>query len=187
MNATEISNKLLSVTNVELDELNTSFISPYNYYHDTSYFHLKSGTEHYRLLMYASALLSRSTIYDVGTYRCMSASALSYGGNNIVKSYDVIRSLPINPFLPNVNFYIGDVRNDQGLSKSNLIFLDVAHDGMYENQFYTHLHEIDWHGVLLLDDIHLNEPMINFWDGVVEDKYDLTGKGHWSGTGMVVF
>jgi hypothetical protein len=39
----------------------------------------------------------------------------------------------------------------------------------------------------MLDDIHLNEAMINYWNSFTEEKYDLTNIGHWSGTGMVIF
>ena len=37
------------------------------------------------------------------------------------------------------------------------------------------------------DDIHLSRQMDNFWDGLKNDKYDLTEIGHHSGTGIAIF
>ena len=76
---------------------------------------------------------------------------------------------------------------DEEIRKTRFIFLDVDHDGLYEDKFYSFLNSIEWKGILVLDDIHLNEPMKNFWNGISQEKYDLTQIGHWSGTGLVVF
>jgi hypothetical protein len=183
----EIYERIKGTENSTLNSMDTKYAEVYNLYHNPSYFHLHSGQEHYRLLMYVSTLYSKRIIFDVGTYRCMSSIALSYSGKNLVRSYDVRRDLPVNPLVPNVTYIIGDVRNDQSLKDSPLIFLDVAHDGTFENLFYDHLHDIGWKGVLILDDIHLNEPMREFWKSITEEKYDATNIGHWSGTGVVLF
>ena len=48
--------------------------------------------------------------------------------------------------------------------------------------------EMDFKGILLLDDIHLNPEMQSFWDWIpVGRKVDLTRLGHHSGTGAVLF
>ena len=52
----EVLNKILNVSNKELDSLDTKWIKHYNFYHVTKYFHLQSGEEHYRLLMFISTL-----------------------------------------------------------------------------------------------------------------------------------
>jgi hypothetical protein len=183
----ELLNKLINVDNNTLNSLDTSFVNLYNFYHDISYFHGESGREHYRLLMYASSLFNKERLYDVGTNKCLSAAALSYKYQNFVKTYDVVKINPVNPILPNVEYILGDVREDEKLINSNFIFMDVDHDGEFENLFYQHLHSINWKGLLMLDDIHLNDPMKDFWNIIEEDKYDLTNKGHWSGTGLVYF
>ena len=67
------------------------------------------------------------------------------------------------------------------------MFLDVNHDGKFEKIFYEHLKEINYKGLILCDDIYLNEPMKRWWNDIEEEKYDLTYKGHWSGTGLIYF
>ena len=181
----EILDQILNVSNEELNILDTNFISQYNFFHDTSYFHGKAGNEHYRLLMYISGLFRKQIVYDVGTCMGMSAAALSYSMRTYVKTYDIVNKLAMYPLLPNVEFIIGDV-TQADLNKSPFIFFDVEHNGIFENIFYNHLHSINWKGFLVLDDINLSDMKI-FWDQFTEEKFDLTPKGHWSGTGLVYF
>ena len=186
--------KILNVSNNELNSLDTNYINEYSNIlinqtldHHPFYFHLESGKEHYRLLMYASTLYNNEIIFDIGTNKCMSALALSYNKSNKVKTYDIVRLLDNNPEVENIEYILGDSTKDTDLIKSNLIFLDVDHDGIYEDIFYDHLKSINWKGVLILDDIKLNEPMKDFWNKITEEKYDITNIGHWSGTGLVIF
>jgi hypothetical protein len=180
-------NKILTVTKEKLDALWMGSHKDHNLYHDTSYYSDRSGKEHYRLLTFVSSLYQGCTIFDVGTNKCMSALALSSNKSNRVKSYDVVRFLPYNPTISNVEFVIGNATEDTDLTSSPVIFLDVNHDGLYEKEFYDHLKKISYRGILLLDDINLNDPMKEYWNGFTERKYDLTHIGHWSGTGLVVF
>lgn len=179
--------QILNVSNNELNSLETSFINIYNFFHDVSYFHNYAGKEHYRLLMYIAKLYKKETLIDLGTNRCMSGTALSFGYQNKIKSYDIVKLLPMNPMVPNVEWILGDIRENKDLINSPFIFMDVDHDGLFENLFYDHLHEIEWKGLLMLDDIHLNDPMKTFWNRIEEEKHDITSKGHWSGTGLVIF
>ena len=190
----KILNKILNVSNYELNTLNTLYINQYSdilnnfeLQHNPYYFHIESGKEHYRLLMYVSTLYNNEIIFDVGTNKCMSAIALSYNKLNKVKTFDIVKLLPENPNVENIEYILGDSTKDIDLKKCPIIFLDVDHDGIYEDIFYDHLKSINWKGILILDDIHLNEPMKNFWNRIEEKKYDITNIGHWSGTGLVVF
>ena len=70
---------------------------------------------------------------------------------------------------------------------SKLILVDTFHDGTFEQQFHDYLNEINWKGVLLLDDIKLNQEMINYWNNIKENKTDITQYGHDTGTGIVYF
>ena len=180
-------NKILDVSNQELDQLDTNFINQYNFFHDISYFHGPAGKEHYRLLMYVSEIFNKEILFDVGTHRCMSAAAMSASMKNNVISYDLVKIIPMNPFLPRVQYFLGDVALNKKLKNSSFIFFDVDHNGSFERIFYEHLKKIKYKGLLMCDDIHLNEPMKNWWNNIKEDKYDLTDKGHWSGTGLVYF
>jgi hypothetical protein len=70
------------------------------------------------------------------------------------------------------------------------IFIDVdPHDGIQETKMIQKLVDKKYKGYVLLDDIHLNQAMQNFWDSipVTVRKVDLTEIGHWSGTGLLIF
>ena len=192
----EIYEDILILNNFKLDVLNTNIISQYSELESneglrdnwgTSYFHSQSGKEHYRLLIELSSYFNNEILFDIGTNRCMSAIALSKNKTNKIKSYDIVQQLPINPNVENIQFIIGDSTKDEDLQKSRFIFLDVDHDGIYEEILFNHLRSIGWKGLIILDDIKLNEPMSIFWNSITERKADLTPIGHWSGTGMVLF
>ena len=179
--------KILNVTNAELDILNTNFISDYNFYHNISYFHKLSGKEHYRLLMYASSLFTKEILFDIGTNRCMSAAALSFSMKNYIITYDVIKLNPINPFLPRTEYMLGDCTKDKRILNSPFMFFDVDHDGIFEKIYYDFLKENNYKGLVMCDDILLKGAMTEWWDNITEDKYDISLKGHWSGTGLIHF
>lgn len=185
-----IVKKIIAVSNKELDAINfNSLLSPKILTHDISYkfLDLPSGQAHYKLLSFISCLFNNCNIFDVGTNACRSAIALSTNKNNKIISYDVEQILSINPTSENIDFILGDATEDIRLKSAPFIILDVNHDGLYENIFYKFLRSITWKGLLLLDDIHLNEPMKNFWSSITEEKYDITNLGAWAGTGLVIF
>lgn len=178
--------QIINVTNEELDKLDTSNIDKLQIENFPCY-HGVSGREHYRLLIFISHIFNNKILFDIGTNQCRSAIALSNNKNNQIKSYDLIQILPTNPIIDNVQFILGNTTDDKDIYNCPFIFLDVDHDGTYEDIFYKFLKEIKWKGILMLDDIHLNEAMQVFWKSISEEKYDLTSKGHWSGTGLVIF
>lgn len=176
--------QILEVTNNELDNIQTDYASKFNV---EGCFHGKSGSEHYRLLMYISQIFRGVLVFDVGTLECRSAIALSYNESTKVRSFDIRQVLPENINKDNIEYILGDCTLDIDFKSVPFIFLDVAHDGIYEEIFYNHLKGIKWKGILLLDDIHLNDEMKKFWNSITEEKHDITSIGHWSGTGVVLF
>lgn len=145
--------------------------------------------EHYRLLAHLSTLCNDQVIFDVGTLKGYSALALSYNRANKVISYDIEdhKELDYPEELNNIEYHIGNVLEDPRLLSAPMILLDTFHDGTFEAEFYQHLKTHNYKGLLVLDDIHLNEPMRRFWQGIREPKEDVTDLGHWSGTGLVDF
>ena len=85
-----------------------------------------------------------------------------------------------------------DFRDDDTIDYDNveIICIDVdPHDGKQEVEMIQFLKDKKWSGTLLLDDIHKNSEMDNFWDSLdfSEDvKYDITHIGHSSGTGVIL-
>ena len=196
-----ILKKIIEVTNQELDTID---LSEYRLRREQTnvpehWFLLESGKEHYRLLYYISSLYTGKTFIDIGTWVGDSALALASNKENNVISFDIVRQprntqgmyINIDELIKdeNIKFLLGDATkyNKEEILNSPFIMLDTAHDGIFENEFYNFLHEINYKGFFFLDDIHLNEPMKQFWNNITEDKYDLTKVGHWSGSGLVHF
>ena len=146
------------------------------------------GQEHYKLLGHLSTLFNDITIVDVGTDAGCSAMALSYNPNNRVVSYDIVNRRRTDIQLPNVEFRVRDALADAAeWIGSPLVSLDTAHEGDYEAVFYGFLSKSPFNGLLILDDVYLNEAMKTFWESITHQKADITPVGHWSGTGLVVF
>jgi len=90
----------------------------------------------------------------------------------------------------NINYTIDNIlsgKYENIINESPFIMLDTYHDGIFEREFYSYLQLINWKGMLLLDDILLNDPMKEFWNDITEEKYDITNVGHATGTGIVLF
>jgi hypothetical protein len=161
------------------------------------YFLGAPGREHYRLLSYLAARMPPgSRVVDVGTYLGFSALALSTGAA-LVDSYDIMDCIsppsvadPTVKQRANVTLHVPRSCFDDmpRIMQSPFIVLDVdPHDGVQERRFFDMLEAAGYRGHVLCDDIHLNEDMRAFWEGVTQPKVDLTHVGHWSGTGLVAF
>lgn len=145
--------------------------------------------EHYQLLGYLSTCFEGATLFDIGTLKGYSALALSHNKTNRVISYDIAdyKELEAQEALVSIEYRIGNALEAPELLISPLILLDTAHDGHFEMQVYRFLKNNNYKGLLVLDDIHLNEPMKRFWQSIDMPKEDITAIGHWSGTGIVDF
>ena len=155
-----------------------------------NYFVDSAGNEHYKLLAYISQQYENSTLLDIGTYKGCSALALSYNTSNKVISFDIGNFINLSDIPSNIEFVIDDVTDEKYIDMilaSPFIMLDTAHDGSFERKLHSHLQNIKWEGLLLLDDINLNDAMREYWQSITEDKYDVSDYGHWSGTGLVYF
>ena len=156
------------------------------------FFPLRSGQEHYRLLLFLSKLYNNTVISDIGTNKGASALALSENQSNKVISIDIedVKDKEWINKLDNCSFMIADILHDENVFKkvleSKLIFLDIDHLYTNEIRIYKKLIENNWKGVLICDDIHLNLEMKKFWQEVESNKIDITKYGHYSGTGAII-
>lgn len=185
----EILKHIINVSNNTLNKLDLShhsfMLNKMSSF--AKYYHYPAGAEHYRLLTYISKLYDGEIICDVGTNNGCSALALSENSNNIVKTFDIVDyKEPDTLIKDNIIFFLDDVmKYEEVLKQTRLIFLDANHDGIFEKKIYDKLKEVNFKGILLLDDIHLNDNMKSFWGSIPEEKYDLSIKGHNTGTGLV--
>lgn len=74
------------------------------------------------------------------------------------------------------------------LASAELFFIDGPKNISFETAFMEHLRTIKFAKppILLFDDTRLTS-MLKFWRDLPYPKLDLTGFGHWSGTGLVEF
>lgn len=185
----KIINQILSLTPEDFfthDTLSTT-VNYINNKSDVDLYTKPAGIEHYRLLSVISNLFEDNTLYDVGSYKGLSALALSSNKHNYVKSYDIRWCIEVER-PDNVEFVVGDFTMDFDPSKTKFIFVDVdPHDGNQERRIIEFLYDMQYKGLIMFDDIHQFEGMRNFWKNVYLPKYDLTHLGHWSGSGLVDF
>lgn len=170
----------LGIEEIKLEDLNA--LEPVA--NSSPWYNMNAGQEHYRLLRYISP--HYDLVYDVGTYHGFSALALS--GAKKVITCDIEDSQTV--ILPeNVAYREGDCLNDPELLKAELILLDTFHDGKFESDFLNFLDQSKYKGILIMDDIHLNNEMQRIWHEVQlnHKAFDITHIGHYTGTGLVYY
>lgn len=155
-----------------------------------SFSYLKSQGEQYRLLVYLTNLYNGITIIDAGTAQGHSCLSLSQNKNNKIITYDLVRNPNLCDLdsIPNVERKLLDINKetDEIIKSAQIILLDIdPHDGKQEHVFYEKLKAMNYKGYVIVDDTKLNPPMVNFWNSVTHEKYDVTDIGHWSGTGII--
>lgn len=185
-----MKNIILNITNEVLDSIDMSDKNKIDNEEYQNYYENTSSKEHYRLLNFLSHSLNNSVIIDVGTLKGCSALALSVNKTNKIYSFNLNHELQLKEIPDNVEFIVDNVINgkyDSILMESKIILLDTFHDGTFELEFFNYLTSKKWIGILILDDIHLNEQMQTFWNGIPNDKLDISNIGHQTGTGVVFF
>ena len=149
------------------------------------------GKEAYKLYAHLSKKFNYKVILDIGTRFGNSALSLSKNGRNKVISYNIVEEGASNISKKNITWKVMDFRNDESIdwNKVAMILLDVdPHDGKKEREMLDYLSDKNWSGIIILDDIHLNSRMREFWKKLPsEKKQDVTDYGHSSGTGILEF
>lgn len=156
------------------------------------------GQEHYKLLTYLTNQLNNTIIVELGTHNGTSSLCLCENKTNKVITFDLRDIYTVKNKPSNLTRHIGDIfKIDPSiLLKSSLIFLDTAHNGDFEKEIYLYLLNNNYKGILLLDDIFYNNEMIQFWNFITTNKYDISHIGHGGnhltptgkcGTGLVDF
>ena len=172
-----------AVTNLNVSHLEKQSINKNDW--------LSAGQSEYRLYAWLSSQFKNTTILDVGTRTGGSALALSYNEDNQVISYDLMEQGASRIQKDNITWKIQDFREDDTLNWKNIsiIMIDVdPHDGVQEVEMMQFLEDVDWKGILLLDDIGPGWPEVQeMWNGILYPKIDVTEVGHMSGTGLVNF
>ncbi len=157
----------------------------------------EAGIEAYKFYAYISTLVNNCNILEVGTRFGRSALALAFNEKNNVLSFDILEQGASDIKRSNLKCVIGNFM-DYGIDWNDIdiIMIDVdPHDGIKEREFMEYLKNQKWEGILILDDILPNWPVIipgadpvamnKWWNEITEEKYDVSDVGHFSGTGIV--
>jgi len=186
---------------LKTDDINKVDLSIYDknvqWHANSKYFNLPAGQEHYKLLAHVSSQLPKgSVVYDIGTYLGFSALALSANPDVHVITYDIASFVSPESGIheiSNIERRLGNCIADAAeiAKQAKVIMLDVdPHDGIQEKAILKAFVEAGFKGMILLDDIHANELMQDFWDTLNiagTTKIDITHLGHFSGTGVIVW
>jgi len=162
-------------------------------WHDNiQYFGLPPGEEHYWLLSEIARQLPKGTrVLDVGTYLGFSAVAFASNPNIQVITVDIVDEIGFNVTKQreNITFLIEDNILDKlhEYLDCPVIMLDTNHEGQFEKDFIAKLAQLQYRGIVICDDIFLNDAMKDFWESVVQEKQDISIVGHWTGTGVIYF
>lgn len=163
------------------------------------YFTLESGKEPYRLLFFLAQQFNNSLFIDLGTSNGASALALSNNKNNQIMSFDIVersetsclqnKQFEMMPKIENIDFIISQnfIKYIDFFLTSPLIYVDIAHDGIWEKILIDKLIALKYRGIVILDDIYEFNEMLKLWNSIELKKIDLTKYGHWSGTGLIDF
>ncbi len=181
----------LFVATVEETDISTCLHKKCDYFYD------KAGVGIYPLLVAISQQFDCAEFLDVGTNHGTSAIALASNSRNEVSTYDIVANV-INRLPDNAEFRMVDLLDydceefADVVRDVDVILFDIdPHDGEKERKFVKLLYASWWQGILILDDIHLNKGMQDFWEWLTLDTgikcYDVTDVGHSTGTGVVDF
>jgi predicted O-methyltransferase YrrM len=161
--------------------------------------------QHYRLLASIVEALKPHTVVEIGTFDGASALALlenlpqagrlvtfdivpwSQVGQTLLRSEDLNdgRLTPITADLRRPEVF---ETHAELLQSADLIFIDGPKDGEFEYRLMSHLGTLKLRPgtPLLFDDIRLWN-MLDFWHMLDLPKLDLTGFGHFTGTGLALW
>jgi predicted O-methyltransferase YrrM len=163
------------------------------------YFLQDAGKEPYKLIAYLSKTIGGVAV-DMGTLYGSSALALSYNEQTQVMTLDTKRQIPdaqdlVTPVKrPNVRMIVASCQTLlPHAAKANLVLLDI--DAHLTTEIKKVIHELAYYrfkGILVLDNIHLNDDMKSLWIDVGKElnnckTIDATTLGHHTGTGIIVY
>lgn len=146
---------------------------------------MEAGDQHYKLLAWISMQFDNILITEIGTLGGIGTIALSFNPKNQIVSFDIRKYNWGNRTPQNAEKKLIYEGYMDEVMKSTVIFYDAAHQGEEEFRFLKELFERGWKGMIIWDDIHLNQEMRDFWNGILAPKEDWTSLGHKTGTGVM--
>lgn len=189
----KISLNLETINQIDLSHL-AQFLSWNPNYQN--FFLEKAGKEPYKLLAFLSKEV-QSDCCDLGTLYGSSALALSFNESINVLTLDTRRHIPETQGVvtianrPNIKSMIASAQAVlPHIATCKLVYMDFESQNLDElNKVVNELEYYKFKGVLLVNDIYVNESMKAFWSNIPAHlkKIDATSVGHFTGTGIIVY
>jgi predicted O-methyltransferase YrrM len=146
------------------------------------------GRENFKLVAGMAAMFPGQKVFDVGTYYGLNAVAMSVCPEVKIVSYDTQERKRLTELPPNVEFKIGDFRDDADLLTSPFLFIDAEpHDGVQEQIIHDFLVEKKYRGIVIWANINCNTTIAGWWKGLDFKRSDISNAGHWAGTGLIIY
>ena len=193
-----MQSNILTLSKEEIDKVDLSHLAHFLQWNPTyqKYFLQDAGQEPYKLIALLSQKVGGVAI-DMGTLYGSSALALSYSESTRVITLDTKKQIPdtqdfVTPIKrQNVRMIVASCQSILPFAATaDLIILDI--DNQLSKEMTKVIDELRFYhfkGILVLNDIHLNEAMEQVWSSVPSNlkKIDATSLGHHSGTGLIVY
>lgn len=187
--------KQIKINKEDVKNMDLSSISHYQIIDGADF--SEAGIEAYKLYAYLSTLIDNGKIIEVGTRYGRSAVALAFNPTNEVLSFDILEQGASQIKRDNISFKIENFMEASiDWDGVDIIMIDVdPHDGIKEREFMDFLTSKNWEGLLVLDDILPNWPVMlpgadpvamnDWWNSLEGEKFDVSDIGHFSGTGIL--
>jgi predicted O-methyltransferase YrrM len=159
--------------------------------------------EHYRLLAALVRILRPRSIVEFGTFSGLSTLAMvpEMVEDSRIVTFDVVPWNRVeNTYLCESDFRSGAVvqeianvadatefaKHQRLICTADLLFVDGPKDGIFEPRLFEHFQDVPLKPgtLVVLDDMHFFN-LLSVWRGIARPKLDITGFGHWSGTGLI--
>jgi predicted O-methyltransferase YrrM len=191
----------IALTKQEINQIDLTHLAHFLQWNPSyqKYFVQEAGKEPYKLIAFLSKMIGGVAV-DMGTLYGSSALALSYNEQTQIMTLDTKQHIPnaqdlVTPLKrPNVRMIVASCQTViPHAAKANLVLLDI--DAHLTTEIKKVIHELAYHnfkGILVLDNINLNDDMKSLWGNVCKEvtnckTIDATLVGHHTGTGIIVY
>lgn len=181
----------LNLEKIDLFKWDTN-LSIFSLFNEEWRSYIEMPNNYYKLLSFIVDQLKPKIIVELGAYTGASTVALlsSMEKDSHIYSIDKIDDWRfVDKSDPRLSLLVGNSIELVDLVPNNIdiIFIDTDHTkDQITKEWEVYRHKISPNGVVILDDIHLNDGMTEFWNSLPYNKIDLS-EYHNTGFGIFQF
>lgn len=143
---------------------------------------------YYRFLYELGKMMPGARMIEIGTFHGGSAAQFAYGSLGLVvtvdvdpRGHDYVRQFPIGNIVPITADSLEHatcIRRIVEYGDFNVCFIDGQHNQRAHEEFLVYREFVGDGGIILFDDIDLNDEMRGVWARIPEPKASLPGLHH---------